>query len=103
LLRLIPLKSATAVGTHGQHNQRSIQEGCLFVGTDLPFGDYFVAGAAGVCSAAGAGAGVDVSAGLVSFGTKALSWQPMNDNDNNMRHDAISKDKLFFTFPSSLC
>jgi hypothetical protein len=65
----------------------------------LPFGDYFVAGAAGVCSAVGAGA--DVSAGFVSFGTMALSWQPMNDKDNNIRHDAISTDKLFFTFPSS--
>jgi hypothetical protein len=69
--------------------------------TDLPFGDYFAAGAAGVCSAAGAGAGADVSAGFVSFGTMALSWQPINDKDNNLRHDAISTDMPFFTFSSS--
>jgi hypothetical protein len=75
--------------------------GCLFNGTDLPCVDYFVTGAAGVCSAAGTGAGVDVSAGFVSFGTMALSWHPMNDKDNNIRHDAISTDRLFFTFPSS--
>jgi hypothetical protein len=65
------------------------------------FGDYFVAGAVGVCSAAGAGAGADVSAGFVSFGAMALSWQPMTDKDNSIRNDAISTDKLFFTFPSS--
>jgi hypothetical protein len=70
-------------------------------GTDLSFRDYFVAGAAGVCSAAGAGAGADVSAGLVSFGTIARSWQPMTDKDSNMRPNAISTDKLFFTFSSS--
>lgn len=73
------------------------------VDIDLPFENYFVAGAAGVCSAAGADAGVDVSAGLLSFGAMALSMQPMNDNDNNMRHDVISKNTLFFTFPSSFC
>jgi hypothetical protein len=60
-----------------------------------------VAGATGVCSGAGAGAGADVSAGLVSFGTMALSWQPMTDKDKNIRDNAISLDRLFFTFLSS--
>jgi hypothetical protein len=70
--------------------------GCFFW-NGSPRRDYFVAGAAGVFSAAGVGAGADVSAAFSSFGAMALSMQPIMEEDRvAMSATAISRESIFF-------